>query len=330
MKKNGFLVISLDFELLWGVFDVVDYQTKETYFKNTTTVIPKILEQFEEKKIHATWAVVGMLFNKNWKEWEQNVPQQTPSYTKKYLSAYYFAKTIKTSSTEEMCFAPGLINQICNASGQEIATHTYSHYYCMEEGQTIEQFQADLERSIKVASEKNIKLKSLVFPRNQLNEKYLKICSELGIETVRSNPDDWYWKNPSSEALINKLFRTGEAYNPWAKRKSYRIEEMRSGKSLPLEQKASRFLRPHENRNFIQRLKMRKIKFEMFTAAKKGEIYHLWWHPHNFGKQPEESLKDLIEILEHFNFCREKYGFQSLNMWELNKLYGDRHKVKKS
>ena len=43
-STNGFLVISLDFELLWGVFDVVDFEEKKIYFENTRLVIPKILE----------------------------------------------------------------------------------------------------------------------------------------------------------------------------------------------------------------------------------------------------------------------------------------------
>ena len=57
---KSIVVISLDFELLWGVFDKVDYKEKETYFKNTRKVIPKILDLFSENDIHCTWATVGM------------------------------------------------------------------------------------------------------------------------------------------------------------------------------------------------------------------------------------------------------------------------------
>ena len=58
MNENGFLVLSLDFELLWGVFDKVDYKEKKTYFKNTRKVIPEILDLFSEFQIHSTWATV--------------------------------------------------------------------------------------------------------------------------------------------------------------------------------------------------------------------------------------------------------------------------------
>ena len=64
--ENGALVISLDFELLWGVFDKVDWRDKKKYFQNTRRVIPEILRLFEQYEISSTWATVGMLFNKYW------------------------------------------------------------------------------------------------------------------------------------------------------------------------------------------------------------------------------------------------------------------------
>ena len=54
-------IISLDFELKWGVLEF-----DERYNKNLLVarqVIPKILTLFKEYQIKATWAVVGLLFN---------------------------------------------------------------------------------------------------------------------------------------------------------------------------------------------------------------------------------------------------------------------------
>lgn len=317
MAKNGYLVISLDFELLWGVFDVVDFQQKRTYFESTQQIVPEILKEFSRFEIHATWAVVGMLFNRNWQEWEKNEPKPLPHYLNKKLSAYNFGQTIKAERTENMVFAPELIKIIKNTEGQEIGTHTYSHYYCLEPGQNAEAFKADLQKAINLAAKMNIELKSLVFPRNQLKKEYLKICAELGIENVRSNPSSWYWKDTLSQAILNKLARSGDAYLPLGN-KSYSISQSDKEKGLPLEQKSSRFLRPVEGNELLRKLKINRIKREMSWAAKNKQVYHLWWHPHNFGERPEESLKDLRTILEHFNDCRIKYNFSSVNMQEMN------------
>ena len=316
---QGVLVVSLDFELIWGVFDIVDHQEKRKYFDNTRKIIPLMLKIFEENDIHVTWATVGMLFNQSWEEWKKNVPKEVPNYDEQILSPYKFGKQISSQSTEDLCFAPELVKLIQNTRGQELATHTYSHYYCLEKGQNETSFRQDLEMAVKKARSIGVELKSLVFPRNQLKENYLQICAEHGIENVRSNPSSWYWKDVSSQSLLTKLGRTGDAYLPFGK-KSYSFKELQRKTGLPLEQKASRLLRPVESKSSLRQLKLRRIFSEMEAAAKKKEIYHLWWHPHNFGDRPEESLKDLKIIINYYLSLKENYDFRSMNMAEVNGL----------
>ena len=313
------MVISLDLELLWGVFDKVDYKEKETYFQNTRKVIPKILDLFSEYDIHCTWATVGMLFNNNWEEWKSNKPEIIPNYENSDLSAYDYGNTLNSLETEFYCFAKDLILQVKNTPYQEIGTHTYSHFYCLEDGQTLTSFKADLERSIKLSKEMDIELKSLVFPRNQFNEDYLKVCYNLGIKNVRSNPIDWYWKNTQNDNLKNKIFRTGDAYLG-SNNKSYKLKDLNIDNGKPLSQKASRLLRPYSKYKILNSLKLKRIKSEMTKAAKNGEIYHLWWHPHNFGNNSDRNIADLKELLDHYKKCKLKYEFDSLNMVEVGEL----------
>jgi hypothetical protein len=61
---HGKFVISLDFELMWGMRDK---HTVETYGKNIAAVheiIPKLLEKFNSYNIKATFATVGFCFLK--------------------------------------------------------------------------------------------------------------------------------------------------------------------------------------------------------------------------------------------------------------------------
>lgn len=313
MKTNfGALVISLDFELLWGVFDKVDYKQKIEYFQNTRKVIPEILRLFNEHQISSTWATVGMLFNENWDEWSANIPRDIPKYNNKNLSAYEFGKSIRNKETEKLCFAPDLIYQIIETPLQELATHTYSHYYCREEGQGYKDFRADLEMAKSMAQKFGIEIESLVFPRNQLNERYFQICNDLGIRNVRSNPDAWYWNETEKDSLKQKLFRTGDAYFGWQD-KPYKPSEITSFEEVNI-QPASRLLRPVSERPLLDNLKIKRIKSEMTYAAKNNKIYHLWWHPHNFGKDPEASIRELEFILGYFRFCKSKWGFESFSM----------------
>jgi hypothetical protein len=309
--EKGAMVISLDFELLWGVFDKVNWREKKGYFLNTRKLIPEILKLFEKYEISSTWATVGMLFNENWEEWNQNIPSIPPEYDNKNLSAYIYGSTIQSKETEELCFAPDLIKHIKETKGQEIGTHSYSHYYCLEPGSTPESFRSDLEKSCELAKRYGIILKSLVFPRNQYNSNYLELCRNVGLSTVRTNPDVWYWKNTQQDSLQQKIFRTGDAYFGFNNKSYSNISEISPGITG---QKASRLLRSNGGNRFLDKARIKRIESEISSAAKNKEIYHLWWHPHNFGVNPKKSLQELELILKHFQSCHSKYGMESLSM----------------
>ena len=313
--KKGALVISLDFELVWGIFDHIEINDKVAYFNNTLQAIPQMLALFEKHHINVTWATVGMLFNENWDEWFANIPEVIPTYDKAVLNPYGYGKTHQRSGYDHFFFAPQLIRDIQSVKGQELGTHTYSHYYCLEKGQTVEQFAADIQQAVFIAQKFSIELKSLVFPRNQFNKEYLAVCREMCIETVRTNPDSWYWDTTKPDTLLSKLARTGDAYLPLGK-KSFDVKTIIPDRVTC--QPASRFLRPQHVLSILNSARLNRITNEMIQAAKIGEVYHLWWHPHNFGIDTGNAIKTLGTILEVFKQCQEKYGMESLTMKQLS------------
>ncbi len=311
---KGKFVISLDFELVWGIFDHIQLEQKKTYFENTLTVIPQLLQCFEKHNLAVTWATVGMLFNRNWEEWNTNMPDERPSYTNIALDAYAYGLAHRQKGLDRYFFAPDLIQRIIQTPNQELATHTYSHYYCLEEGQTLRQFECDLDLAVKMANQFGVHLHSLVFPRNQWNENYIESCASRKITQLRSNPDDWYWQDTAGASLMARLFRTGDAYLPFGS-KSYGIQKVKEG--IVTAQPASRFLRPHHRVELLNSLRLNRIKNEMLTAAKRGEVYHLWWHPHNFGNHPVASMEALNEIAKWYVHLNAVYGFESVTMADL-------------
>jgi hypothetical protein len=59
-----------------------------------------------------------------------------------------------------------------------------------------------------------------------------------------------------------------------------------------------------------------RVKREMSAAARRGCLYHLWWHPHNFGTEMERKLAYLEDILQHFVTVRERYAMEPMSMAE--------------
>jgi peptidoglycan/xylan/chitin deacetylase (PgdA/CDA1 family) len=316
---QGTLTISLDFELLWGIFDKLGTKYKPHYFLNTRKVIPQMLELFAENQIQVTWATVGMLFAANEEEWRAYSPEFLPSYREKKYSAYEWAKS--HGIRPEVHFAPELIKNILDTPGQELGSHSYAHYYTLMRGQSPEQFRQDLQASQKIAWDKfGTRLKSLVFPRNHINELYLGICLEEGFEYVRGNPKNWYWQETQHESFSKKFFRSADCFFGVGEKTSYSSSELKIFKGEPLVIPASRILRPYaKGTGLMNRLRLNRIKAEMTHAAQQEEIYHLWWHPHNFGNDPVGSIKELKELITHFHQLNETFGFSSLNMENLGK-----------
>lgn len=317
MKKNkGTLVISLDFELIWGVFDHIDPLSKLNYFENTRKLIPQLCQLFADNKIAVTWATVGMLMHENWEDWLAFQPKEKPNYANKSLNPYRFGLEHKDIVPESLFFAPDLVHKIQQTPFQEMATHSYSHYYCLEKGESLQAFDADLERAVAVAQRFNLPLKSLVFPRNQYTESHIQLCAKWGIESVRTNPNIWFWDNECTKSpLLKKVFRTGDAYMPIANM-VYEKNQIKSNTGVIL-QPASRFYRPFGSSQTQRLLHRKRVFDEMTAAAKNNNIYHLWWHPHNFGNEPEICLQELKMLINHFIKLQEKYGMQSNTMGQI-------------
>lgn len=310
--KSGKFVISLDFELHWGGAEKYDLIQMSDYFMTTRKLIPEMLSIFESYNIRATWATVGFLFAKDKEQLISFIPDNKPTYTNELLSSYNYMEIVGNNEKEDpFHFATSLIEQVINTNGQELASHTFSHYYCNEPGQQLEQFEADLKAAKAISKENfGIELTSLVFPRNQFNKSYLEITKKQGFKVVRSNPDTWIWNN---ESKLTPLFRAVDTLMSVSSPTSFSEKDIDSDTVIQLP--SSRFFRPYkDNERLIQGLKMNRIKSEMTYAAKNGLVYHLWWHPHNFAENRVENIKQLKEIINHFNMLNANYGFESVNM----------------
>jgi hypothetical protein len=80
---------------------------------------------------------------------------------------------------------------------------------------------------------------------------------------------------------------------------------------------SSRFLRPVRKAGALEKLRLSRITSAMETAARSGRVFHLWWHPHNFGVNLEENLSFLSAVLDQFGDLNRRYGMRSMSMAEV-------------
>ncbi len=317
MGSNGTFIVSLDFELHWGVRDKRSIEQYRSNLLGVRDAVPRLLDLFVRYDIHATWATVGLLFAESKQELLDSLPDQLPTYVDPVLSPYSDLDQLgENERSDPYHFAPSLISQVSAAPGQEIGTHTFSHYYCLEAGQTGEQFRADLNAAVALAGRRGIQLHSIVFPRNQVNHSYFSFCREFGFVAYRGNEEVWFYRagdDASASQPVRRAARLLDSYLPLAGSMVYSLPQGPFPRNLP----SSRFLRPYSPRfNSADSLRCRRILRELNCAARQHLTYHLWWHPHNFGVNLAENLAFLETILQYFQCMRVEHGMSSLSMCE--------------
>lgn len=319
-KSNGALIITLDFELYWGVFGGKTLANYKNNLLGVRQVIPKLLDLFAEYDIHATWATVGFLFFESRQELLAALPQERPNYEDKKNCPYIHMEHVGENEQQDpFHFAPSLIKAILAYHNQEIGSHTFSHYFCLENGQGPKAFREDLQAAMQAAGKFDVTLETMVFPKNQINKDYLPIMKEMGIKAYRGNELSWIYRARSDEEENNfrRMIRGLDSLVNVSGHNAYRREVIKQ--QFPFNIPSSRFLRPYANKlEVVDPLKIERILSGLTYAAKNGLVYHLWWHPHNFGINQTENLSYVRKILNHFRKLKDLYGIESMSMRDLS------------
>lgn len=315
VRRRGIFLVSLDFELQWGVRDLLPLSAwqKEKLLAARRT-IPLILDLFEEFSIHATWAVVGLLFAHTREEVQQFLPCFRPGYRNRNLDAYGEALG-KDEEEDPYHFAPSLVAEIAKRPAQEIGCHSFSHYYSLEDGQTVHEFAADLSSAVAIMRKSGYIAESYVFPRNQVNEIYLPILERAGVICYRTTEDVPAKRaRPFSEQRrwSDRLARILDSYVD--------IHGNQTSETLsqhPVALPASRYLRPHRvSLDLLEPLRFSRIANAMEYAATQQKVFHLWWHPEDFALDPDRNLRFLRKVLCEYRSCERRFGMTTMSMRE--------------
>ena len=201
-------------------------------------------------------------------------------------------------------------------------------------GQTVEQFEEDLKAAVSIASKMDIKLESIVFPRNMMDlryeqdKPYAETFYKLGFKSFRGKEKAYIYNIFTQKFYhgwyIFKVLRMMDAYVNITGMNTYNMKASYK-KGKPLNIPSSRLLRAYnQNFSFLEPLKVKRITNGMRFAAKKNEMFHLWWHPHNFGTCIDQNFKNLETIFQEYACLNKSHNFQSETMTSLtNKLIND-------
>jgi peptidoglycan/xylan/chitin deacetylase (PgdA/CDA1 family) len=282
---NPAVVVSLDFELRWGVLSMLgaDMGRYRRNIEGVDEVVPRLLEMFASRGIRATWATVGALACRDWDEWRARAPRP-PRY--EHPTLRWRADYPELDPTGRLHFAPHLVDAIVRVEGQELASHSFGHLFFREPGVTRDDAVADTAAAVRVLQEKwDVTPRSFVFPRNQI--AHTDVLSEHGIVCWRANPTVFYWNAAtiSEQSALVRLLRFADAVSPCGRRAAASATH-----------RASYFIRLGLPQT-LWRLHRRRIVRDA-KHLRDDETLHLWVHPHNIGDRPLQGVARFAELAD--------------------------------
>jgi peptidoglycan/xylan/chitin deacetylase (PgdA/CDA1 family) len=312
----GALVISLDFELHWGMRDHSEgHGAAAADLLVSRDHVKQLADLFAERGIRATWATVGMLFASSRQELVPYLPSVRPRYSRSELDPYREVLGDDEES-DPLHYAGSLVRYLAATAGQEVASHTFSHYYCLEAGQDEESLRADLAAARAIAAPLGLALTSMVLPRNQWNPDYAGAFRQGGFTCYRGPQPSWghHAQKAETTSLARRAARLADTYMGLTAPPTVAWNELIVDAGL-CNIPASAFLRPYSpRRRALEPRRRARLTAGLRAAAQRRRLFHLWWHPHNFARHPQESFDLLRALLDEASRLAESDGLVSMSM----------------
>jgi peptidoglycan/xylan/chitin deacetylase (PgdA/CDA1 family) len=277
---TGTFILSLDTEIAWGT----DADLLPRYahcFDHYSTILRRLIDLLDQYAIPTTWAVVGQLMLS---ETDARAASKQPPH---WYHAPYVLDWIRAAKTPH-----------------EIGTHTFAHIYTDEPATTQAVWEVDLNACLEFHRQQGLTLRSIVYPRNQI--KYLDTLSKYGIIAYRGVEGNRERERRGAAHLVQRTFALQTT--------TYDLKSCKVNDQL-VNLPASQFLLAYDGiRGRIPTAsRVREARLGLEQAARKHELYHLWFHPFNLGTSPRmfEALEQILRIVASM---REQGTIQVLTM----------------
>lgn len=293
--------LSLDFELILGWHDLDSrvYRRKQLEMADIRERVLSLIDLLESRELKSTWATVAHLMLPGCRG-HDDYP----------VEGWLARDPASSAAMESLWYAPDLIERLLGSRVDfEIACHSFSHALFDSIGP--EQAEYELSKSLEVAADWGISLRSFVFPRNRVG--YLEQLAKKGFEAYRP-----------AAAKSKPLTSVGKAWNflVGTHPAEPQIPAVRSGlvavpPSFNLGRFAPRYKRwlsqapPRDFRRWA-------LRVGLDHTVRQGGVFHVWMHPAEWGLTVTED--DLSYLLDLVDQHRARGSLEVLTMGEIARL----------
>jgi hypothetical protein len=302
------VVISLDLELSWGMFDLSFDDNLLKMARWTHDIgAPNLLNHLTSNGLSATWAVVGAMMRPSLPDVSGLPEVNYPHFAKPWFS--YVPKE-GDELTHPEWFGARLVEMIKSAKPeQEIGFHSFSHVPFGCRGMTAERAIAEYQYCAQTARELGIPTTSFVFPRNVV--AYLAALRDAGFTCFRDVDE------PPFRFASDKLTSVGKVLADFAGL-SPRITEpsLKEGiVSIP----GSLLIRYAAGwRKYIpDSSRLRRLRKGLERVRRSGGVFHVWFHPENLYAEWPRLENVVAHFLEELGVLVRNGELRCLTMGQL-------------
>ncbi len=300
--EKAVFTLSLDFELLWGTMDLFGPERfRRACEIERDQVVDQLLGLLAEHEISATWCILGHLFLDRCQAMGGRPHPEIVRPRHAWVRGDWFRHDPCSSESDAPLFyGRSLVEKIraCRVP-QEIGSHSFSHVIFSDPGCSRDTAASELAACVNAAHEIGIEPRVFAFPRNGV--AHLDLLREFGFECYRGAAPRWYERDekPRAIARLVRLASVLTAATP-------PVVTVEPGPNGLWNVPASMMYFPnHGLRRCIPvKRRVRRALKGIDAAVRKGQIFHLWFHPTNLADDPDAMFAGLRAILERVGELR--------------------------
>jgi len=282
---RGQLIISIDLELAWGVWDHPTPEGLRFAAEDERTICASLVDMLDRHQIPVTWAIVAALLDE--------------------------ASAAARPGGKQCWYAPDVIERIVNAkSRHEIGSHGGRHRYF--DRMAPAQAREDLEFARAQHRVHALQFDAFVFPRNSIG--HLDVLRDTGLITFRGPDLGWFMAAGAAGRMASRTANFVDKMLPIAPTPVVARQNDEGLVDIP---GSMLLLARNGARRFVFAAATRaKLALGLARSRDRKGIFHLWFHPSNFYYRRDEQLATLAWFLEQAADQASRGDLEILTMGE--------------